>query len=149
MHEFLAATQVCSLPNNGLKFNFTPQSALFATHAVKLRRKQRTPVLGQKLPRFPGNKPTEEGPGRMTMAAWKKEMNVFAAVVVPMFAPWSMGVRCAYTCNTEGLQNLLSALDSSTSTVIQKGRGKLFSQQFIILLPETQIFYRCSGKPWS
>jgi hypothetical protein len=121
--ELLAATQVCSLPTGGLMYKFSKHSALFATHAVKLRRKQRTPVLGQKLPRFPGNRPTEEGPGRITLAAWTKETDAFAAVVVPMFAPWSMGVACAYECNTEGLQKLLSDLDSSSASVIEKGRG--------------------------
>ena len=62
----------------------------------------------------------------MSEAAWTKDMDAFAAVVVPMFSPSSYSEDCAHKGNTQGLQNLLSELDSSTASVIQKGRGKFF-----------------------
>jgi hypothetical protein len=135
--EFKGAAQVSEIvAKKGTSgYMFRKGSALFNTHEVKLRRKQRTPVLGQKLPKFPGNKPTEEGPGHMSEAAWTKDMDAFAAVVVPMFSPWSYSEDCAHKGNTQGLQNLLSELDSSTASVIQKGRGNSFHAAALNVIP--------------
>jgi hypothetical protein len=67
--EFAAIAQVVLKKPSGFGFQFCKESELHNTHVVILRRKQRTPVLGQKLPRFPGNRPKEGETGRMSIEA--------------------------------------------------------------------------------
>lgn len=111
-------------PLNG--YRFQKESPLRDTHVMVLRRKQRTPVLGQRLPHFPGNRPDSsiDDPEDKLLRQWAKQMNAFAEVVVPMFSPWSMAVDCKHEANYRGLQNLLKELDSSDASLAQKGRGK-------------------------
>ena len=106
-------------------YRFREESPLHNTHVMVLRRKQRTPVVGQRLPHFPGNKParTVEDPDGKLVQAWEKQMDVFAETVVPMFSPWSRANDCKHKGNHQGLQNLLKELDSSDATLAQKGRG--------------------------
>ena len=131
---------VVPLHNNAKGYKFKKESPLRDTHMMVLRRKQRTPVLGQRLPHFPGNRPAPsmDDPGNTLIHEWAKEMNAFAEVVVPMFSPWSMDRDCQHEINYRGLQTLLQQLDSSDATLAQKGRGTNES------IDTYSFGYRCS-----
>ncbi len=56
---------------------------LTANHEFVLRRKQRTPILTQRFPRHPGQKPTDPA----LVGNWQKEANLFAHFVLTVFRP--------------------------------------------------------------
>ena len=109
-------------------FEFEDTSPLKNTHVMCLRQHQRTPVIAEHLPKYPGNRP-EEGdptPERLAaVAAWEKQMHEFALVIVPMFSPWTCSTDCEFPSNITGFTALITKLNHSAATLQDKGRGKL------------------------
>jgi hypothetical protein len=107
-------------------FEFSEDSPLKETHMMGLRRRQRTAVVAEHIPKFPGNRPGEDSSaeGKAAITAWEKEMKCFAEVVVPMFSPWSHDRPCKHTQDVQGFVELLTELNSSAATLKQKGRGE-------------------------
>ena len=107
-------------------FEFSEDSPLKETHMMGLRRRQRTAVVAEHIPKFPGNRPGEDSSaeGKAAITAWEKEMKCFAEVVVPMFSPWSHDSPCKHAQDVQGFVQLLTELNSSAATLKQKGRGE-------------------------
>ena len=121
-------------------FELSEESPLKETHMMGLRRRQRTAVVAEHIPKFPGNRPGDDSSpeGKAAITAWEKEMNSFAKVVVPMFSPWSHDRPCKHTQDTQGFVALLTELNSSVATLKQKGRGKNFESSCLGHHPEGQ-----------
>ena len=103
---------------------------LHKSHVVMLRRLQQTPLPGQKLPKFPGNRPspidsTTEGDDRSSaMDIWERQANAFALVMVTMNSPWTATNKCKYATNIHGFQQMMLEYDNSEASIVCKGRGR-------------------------
>ena len=122
---------VTSKADGSPKWRFRRESQLYETHVVMLRRLQRTPLPGQTLPRFPGNKPIQattedECPkANGSEALWEKEVADFAHVMVTSHCPWTGSKPCDYQPTLEGLQQMMVTHDNSNATMVCKSRGEL------------------------
>lgn len=109
-------------------FNLSTCNPLKDTHVMVLRRRQKTPVVAEALPKYPGNRPVvdENVPENAAVVEiWEKEMDRFSKAMVPMFSPWSNISKCKYSLDVEGFTNLLESLNNSKATLQDKGRGSL------------------------
>lgn len=112
------------------RWEFKKESALQKSHVVMLRRLQQTPLPGQKVPKFPGNRPspidsTNEGDDRSSaMDIWEKQANAFALVMVTMNSPWTATKKCKHATNINGYQQMMLEYDNSEASIVLKGRGR-------------------------